>query len=209
MDKNLPQKITRCLRLATMPGKLLTPCTFRANVQLQKVKRPTSNAGRVPKKTPRAATSKRRIPKVKRPPSKVKPISKAKRPTSKTGQGGLVEKARIKPGMRFAHTKTWDIDVIDKDPFYTLYHVFSVAGKSIKVFSRSYFGKKEDLCKEGHELLDEQVSAYENDTSILNVDTEPYQRYLKEDEDHDIYFINRPGEKAVRFTGEVINVTRL
>ena len=94
----------------------------------------------------------------------------------------------LAPSTRFAHTRTWTIDVNDYGKnFYELYHVVRSTPKSVFVQCGTLFCGSMHV--EGNALLDSICTARSNGIDIVgNNSTVPIRFMLKHDSERGMFF---------------------
>ena len=108
------------------------------------------------------------------------------------------------PGTRFAHTKTWTIDVNDYGShYYEIYHVLRVTAKTVLLLNATLFTG--DVHVNGNALMDEMLHAYHTNATILNQVTAPRRYKLETDSDGTRCFYTGLGtaRECVRLNGNL------
>ena len=103
---------------------------------------------------------------------------------------------------RFAHTRTWTIDINDYGTnYYKIYHVVSATSKSLLLLESTLFDS--DIYGKGNDLMDKLLAARESNERILNESTTPRRFMLKKGKDGD-YFVTGSGTAStiVRLNGK-------
>ena len=114
----------------------------------------------------------------------------------------------LAPGVRFAHTMTWTIDVNDDGSHcYEIYHVLSVTAKTVLLLKAMLFTG--DVHVKGNALMDEIVQAYLTNATILNQSTMPQRYKLATDGNGSQCFYTGQGtaRRCVRLNGTLNPVT--
>ena len=109
----------------------------------------------------------------------------------------------LPPGTRFAHTRTWTIDINEYGSnYFELYHVVSSTRKSLLLMSATLFHGNVDM--DGNKLMDKLLDARATNTPILNESTAP-RRYMLKKDDRGDYFVEGKGTASRRVS---LNGTR-
>ena len=112
------------------------------------------------------------------------------------------------PGARFAHTRTWTVDVNDYGShFYEIYHVVRVTAKTVLLLKATLFTG--DVHVDGNALMDEILQAYRTNATILNQSTMPRRYKLDTDRDGSQCFYKGQGtaRECVWLSGTLNPVT--
>jgi hypothetical protein len=108
------------------------------------------------------------------------------------------------PGTRFAHTKTWTIDVNDYGShYYEIYHVVRVTAKTVLLLNATLFTG--DVHINGNALMDKILHAYHTNATILNQVTTP-RRYKLDTDSHGtrcFYTGSGTARQCVRLNGNL------